>query len=410
MEITSTSNIHKNDIMKNNIEFFNDNFNFIKDNFDFIKNNFENIKKILTIIQINNTSNKNNSKLNNNSNYDKKINIKCKYGTTCCNDNCKRIHPIGWSAEDSRMRLSKITCKFGDNCKNIKNCLYFHKNLNNTDNQQEKKTYAKCVSISPLALKPIDTSSISSSSSSNSYIDSSYNNNRYRSLSMNSNSSISAKPEQNYISINIAYIANGWGHNDRTPCWIVLSDFQGNIIFDEKINPLLSKTFCDITSTLEPLTGITMDILEKEGKSYNEIITNISEILNSETVLVGHNVDTDILRLGLQTGKHYKNYIDLSMEFRTARLYGSKIKHKYFSINQEKYALLDIKEENNDIIEDTKYSMILFKNWIKPGDTKKNRAIRKLVECKYSFDNDNNFIIDGVCCSPYRKDKCICNQ
>ena len=54
--------------------------------------------------------------------------------------------------------------------------------------------------------------------------------------------------------------------------------------------------------------------------------------------------------------------------------------------------------------------MILFKNWIKPGDTKKNRAIRKLVECKYSFDNDNNFIIDGVCCSPYRKDKCICNQ
>ena len=106
---------------------------------------------------------------------------------------------------------------------------------------------------------------------------SSNSNNRYRSLSMNSNSSISAKPEQNYISINIAYIANGWGHNDRTPCWIVLSDYNGNIIFDEKINPLLSKTFCDITSTLEPLTGITIDILEKEGKSYNQVINNISK-------------------------------------------------------------------------------------------------------------------------------------
>ena len=48
-----------------NIEFFNENFDFIKENFDFIKDNFENIKKILTIIQINNTSNKNNSKLTN---------------------------------------------------------------------------------------------------------------------------------------------------------------------------------------------------------------------------------------------------------------------------------------------------------------------------------------------------------
>ena len=40
--------------------------------------------------------------------------------------------------------------------------------------------------------------------------------------------------------------------------------YSCNIIFNEKINPLLSKTFCDITSTLEPITGITMDILEKE--------------------------------------------------------------------------------------------------------------------------------------------------
>ena len=406
MEITTKSNINKIDI-----DFINDNIDFLKNNFNYIKDNFDNIKKILTIIQINNPNEKNNSNTSNNSNklntftnlnYEKKINVKCKYGTTCCNENCKRIHPVGWSADNSRKRLSKISCKFGDKCKNIKNCLYFHKNLD-INNEREKKTYAKCVTISPLALQPVNLSNQLESNLSPI-------NNRHRSLSLNSNLSISAKPEQEYISMNVTYIANGWGHNDRTPCWIVLANFEGNIIFNEKINPLLSKTFCDITSTLEPITGITMDILEKEGKSYNEIIKNISEILNSESVLIGHNIDIDILRLGLQTGKHYKNYIDLSMEFRTARLYGSKVKHKYFSINQEKYALLDIKEESNNIIDDVKYSMILFKNWIKPGDTKKNRAIRKLIDCKYSFDDNKNFIIDGVCCATYRKDKCICNQ
>lgn len=400
------------DIIQSN--FDNTQINFIKENYNFIKNNFFTIQKIIEIIKVNNESKFNNeSKVNNNylnnlqhSNRKKEINIKCKYGTTCCDENCKNNHPIGWSAQDARNRLSKITCKFGNNCKNKQACLYFHKDASDAS---EKKKYFSNLSNSSSTFQynntPVINTPVIESLSINHNI-----NNRYRSLSSASDSSITAKPYQKYISISITYIANGWGHNDRTPCWVVLVDFEGNIIFNEKINPLLSRSFCDITSTLEPITGITMDILEKEGKSYNDIIININKILNSETVLIGHNVDVDILRLGLQSGKHYKNYIDLSMEFRSARLYGSKIKHKYFSINQEKYALLNIKEDSNNIIDDTKYKMILFKDWIKPGDTKKNRAIRKLIESKYSFEDNQNFIIDGVCCSPYRKDKCICDQ
>ena len=229
-----------------------------------------------------------------------------------------------------------------------------------------------------------------------------------RSISISSNSSITSKPNQNYISLNVEYIANGFGHNDRIPCWIIMSDYGGNIIFNEKINPNLSRKLYEVVSTLEPITGITMNILEKEGQSYNKVMTDLKNILDKDVVLIGHNIDIDVIKLGLEPGKDYKNYIDIAMEFRTARKYGNFIKNKYFSINQEKYILLDIKEEFSNLLDDAKVTMSLFKKWIKPGETKKARAKKKLIDSKFTTINTDKFVIDGVCCSPYRKDKCIC--
>ena len=122
--------------------------NNLTKNIEYISNNIDDIKKIINYIEkkssINSTENNNNlSKYNNkefnknynnnfNKNYNnncfsnKKINNKCKYGLTCCNEYCKKDHPIGWDANESRIRLSKITCKFGDNCNNKERCLYFH--------------------------------------------------------------------------------------------------------------------------------------------------------------------------------------------------------------------------------------------------------------------------------------------
>ncbi len=374
------------DFIKDNIDYIKDNIDYIKDNTDFIKNNNKNIKNILKIIKVNN-----NYKSRKTNYY--KNNLKCKYGTLCCNNNCKNLHPIGWNPEDARKRLSKVSCKFGNNCNNIKACLYFHKE--NSSNNYEKK----CVSITATTIKPINPL-INNNNRNIDNIDNDINN----------ISNFCNNQNKKYISMKVIYIANGWGHNDRIPCWIILVDFNGNIIFNEKINPILSKNLFEITSTLEIITGITTDILEKEGKSYSEVINNIEKILNSDTILIGHNIDVDILRLGLKCNKHYKSYIDLSLEFRTAKLYGQKVKHKYYSIDEQKFALLNIKENNKNIINDTKYIMILFKNWIHPGNTKKNRAIKKLVECKYPLNNDNNFIINGVCCATYRRDKCICND
>lgn len=345
--------------MLNNLEYFKKNIHKIKATINFIEKN-----------EYNNNNNKKYVKV------EKKI--KCKYGTTCCNDYCNRQHPIGWSAEDARKRLGKITCKYGDKC-TAKNCLYFHKSKIN-----------KCVSISPLALEPLKSPT--------------YNSRTTRSVS------ITSKPNQNYISLNVEYIANGFGHNDRTPCWIIMTDYEGNILFNKKINPSLSKNGYDIVSTLEPITGITMEILEKEGLSYNQVITNIKNILDENVVFIGHNVDVDILKLGLDAGVHYKNYIDIAMEFRVARKYGNIIKNKYFTINQEKLILLDKKEETYNLLDDTKITMALFKNWIKPGETKKARAKKKLLETKLPPTKNEHFVIDGVCCSPYRKDKCICSN
>ena len=160
-------------------------------------------------------------------------------------------------------------------------------------------------------------------------------------------------------------------------------------------------------------------MLENEGKSYNEVIRNLKLILNKDVVFIGHNVDIDLFRLGLQAGIDYKNYIDITIEFRIVKKYGKVIKNKYFSLEEEKTILLDmdLKKDKLEIsekfLEDTKVSMSIFKNWIKPGETKKARAKKRLSESKFEFNKYNNnykyFVIDGVCCSQYRKDKCICS-
>jgi len=353
--------------------------NDLLNNLEFFKNNIDKIKNIINAIENNDEQNKP---------IKKKYQTKCKYGTTCCDNTCTRIHPPGWNADEARKRLAKITCKHGDKC-TAKRCLYNH---------DKDKKRSKSVSISPLTLSPLSSPKSSDLSLTRSS----------RSLSTSSNSSITSRPQQNYISLNVEYIANGFGHNDRFPCWIIMTDYSGNILLNEKINPNLSRNAFDIVSTLEPITGITMDILENEGISYNDVMINLKKFLDKDVVIIGHNVDIDILRLGLEQGVDYKNYIDMVMEFRTIKKYGSSIKNKYFTLNQEKNVLLDIKDESSNLLDDTKITMTLFKNWIKPGETKKARAKKKLLMSKYKEDISDNYIIDGVCCSPYRKDKCIC--
>jgi DNA polymerase III epsilon subunit-like protein len=399
--------------------------NNLTKNIEYISNNIDDIKKIINYIEnissINSTENNNkefNKNYNNNFNKkytkncfsNKKINNKCKYGLTCCNEYCKREHPIGWDANESRIRISKITCKFGDNCSNKELCLYFHKDVikNNFTNKTKSKynnvnykKEVKCMIISPLNSplsipgSPVDFNS------------------KTRSISISSISSVkslTSKPEQKYISLYVEYIANGFGHNDRIPCWIIMSDFNNQIIYNEMIDPNKSRTLYDITSTLEPITGININMLHENGISHNKAITKLKNLLDDETVLIGHNIHIDILKLGLQVDYHYKNYIDLKTEFKTATKYGNKIKNKYFSFEHEKEILLSITKKVNKI-DIPQITMLIFKNWIKPGETKKNRAKKKLIQNSNHIKNNNEiFVIDGVCCATYRKDKCICSQ
>ena len=421
--------------------------NNLTKNIEYISNNIDDIKKIINYIEnkssINSTENNNNlSKYNNkefnknynnnfnknynnnfNKNYNnncfsnKKINNKCKYGLTCCNEYCKKDHPIGWDANESRIRLSKITCKFGDNCNNKERCLYFHKDViknnftnktksnSNYNNINYKKKEVKCMIISPLNSPLSSPLSIPGSP-----VDF---NSKTRSISLSSISSVkslTSKPEQKYISLYVEYIANGFGHNDRIPCWIIMSDFNNQIIYNEMIDPNKSRSLYDITSTLEPITGININMLHENGISHNKAISKLKNLLDDETVLIGHNIHIDILKLGLQVDYHYKNYIDLKTEFKTATKYGNKIKNKYFSFEQEKEILLNITKKVNKI-DIPQITMLIFKNWIKPGETKKNRAKKKLIQNSNHIKNNNEiFVIDGVCCATYRKDKCICSQ
>lgn len=396
--MSSSYNIEMNNIKDTDLKFIEDNIDKIKSVINFIETRDEekDEKKYGKFL----TKQKKPKK------------SKCKYGLLCYNNSCNRLHPEGWDPNEALKRISQITCKFGLKCKS-NNCPYKHPNK---PNKHPNKQRTKSVSISPLALEPLSLKD-NIQSTLNSFSDD-MNTRSSRSMSTSSNTSITSRPSQNYLSLNVEYIANGFGHNDRIPCRIVITDFKNNIIFDEKIDPNKSKNVNEVISTLEPITGITMEMLENEGKSYNEVIKSLKTILDENVVFIGHNVDIDLFRLGLKPGIDYKNYIDIVMEFRIVKKTNRIIKNKYFSLEEEKKILLDIdleKEDtnlNNKFINDTIITMSIFKNWIKPGETKKARAKKRLTESKFEFNKyDNNykyFVVDGICCSQYRKDKCIC--
>jgi len=120
-----------------------------------------------------------------------------------------------------------------------------------------------------------------------------------------------------FFSIDVECVAVGYGHTtgkkDRSPGRVGMVDDKGNTILDEIVK--LDDEV--VVSYLTPLTGLTADMCQKESnKSLEEIVAMVREKLPENGVLVGQSILHDIEWLGLEQGKDFRDYIDISVIFR----------------------------------------------------------------------------------------------
>lgn len=121
---------------------------------------------------------------------------------------------------------------------------------------------------------------------------------------------------ERYIAIDVECVATGVSYSDRAVAIVAVVDEEEQTVFHKYVKPEVP-----VCSYLTPLTGITEADLEG-ASSLADVVTELKETLSAEeTVIVGHNVCTDIEWLGLQEGVHFKRFEDTSALFQCADIY-----------------------------------------------------------------------------------------
>lgn len=145
--------------------------------------------------------------------------------------------------------------------------------------------------------------------------------------------------EDIYFAIDVECVATGYTHNDRAVAQIAVVDDAMRTLVNVFVNSnntnntqrrrkeegTASTSYDDenendtnIVSTIEPLTGITREKLEKEGIPFADAMVLVRRCLPSrKAILVGQNVSKDIEWLGLREGEDFKGVVDLCGVWRT---------------------------------------------------------------------------------------------
>lgn len=146
------------------------------------------------------------------------------------------------------------------------------------------------------------------------------------------------------MSIDVECVATGTKHNDRAVAQIALVDqarspvsaaipCQHTVLthdsacclvlrspsllqFETPILNLYIKPEAPVVSYLTPLTGLTADLLEQHGTSLAIALATLRQALPKTAVLVGQNVRTDVVWLGLQERVDFAGMMDLAGLFR----------------------------------------------------------------------------------------------
>lgn len=232
-----------------------------------------------------------------------------------------------------------------------------------------------------------------------------------------------APRRQRYISIDVECIASGPGHNDRVPCWVAAVDETGSVLLNAKISVDPNSIF----STLTHITGVTSEMLEREGQPILEVMERLYSVLGPEVVIVGQSVQGDVDWLALDKGVHYSHIVCLADQF---KFWNTKFEnHHRHSLANAAYGLLDkriIQQAAHSPVEDAQVSMELFMQFVRPPGAAEKAAKRLFQLWKQKLllprvnkptpdapcEGDGSSSSDEVlvCSFKYNPSKCFCGQ
>eukprot|EP00958_Prasinococcus_capsulatus_P010394 scaffold1012_cov418-Prasinococcus_capsulatus_cf.AAC.10 len=108
------------------------------------------------------------------------------------------------------------------------------------------------------------------------------------------------------FSIDVECVATGKEHNARAVAQIALVNAA-----EQPVLNLYVKPAAPVESYLTPLTGLTKEILDKYGTSFEEALAILKQHLPRNAVICGQNIRSDIQWLQL-TEEDYGSLIDLA--------------------------------------------------------------------------------------------------
>lgn len=114
-----------------------------------------------------------------------------------------------------------------------------------------------------------------------------------------------------YYSIDVECVATGTTHNARAVGQISLVDQ-----YERGILNLYVKPAQPVVSYLSPLSGLTEEVLAREGMPLDQALQCLRMYLPKEAILVGQNIQQDVSWLGLKEGVDFAELRDLAGLYR----------------------------------------------------------------------------------------------
>jgi len=138
-----------------------------------------------------------------------------------------------------------------------------------------------------------------------------------------------------FFALDVQSVATGYKHMERDIGQIAVIDEQTKIKLNVYVKPAK-----EVVNFLYELTSLRKEVLDQYGMPEDKAKDLVLQVLPSNCVLVGHNIETNIQALGLQKGKHYRDSVDLSELWKVYNpMYASYTK---FSLAHEARCLLNV--------------------------------------------------------------------
>jgi hypothetical protein len=217
------------------------------------------------------------------------------------------------------------------------------------------------------------------------------------------------------FSIDVECVADGTGHNDRTPCEIAMVDGEGNPVFHRYIDV---RPY--VVSYLTEVTGLSEDTLASASaervSSLERAIADLKAALPPTAVLVGSSVSSDIRWLGLEEGKDFSAAVDLVRVFElpapaadpSSPGGGRAVRFSLRALALRLLRQTGFQDTSHDPMEDARVSVTLYTRFASTREAWE-KAIA-LLRVSAPTTSKVPASIEGVCMRKYQRNQCTCGQ